>query len=221
MPIGKLVRFLLKTKKESKTTNMSKHKNKFAKMQQEQEKEEKDILNENEPQTEVAPETAENENTSDTDNKTKLEDLEKLEQQVAELKDQCLRQMAEFDNFRKRTIKEKAELILHGGEKVLTSLLPVLDDLERAQKNLAEATDVEALREGLELVFSKLLAALESNGLKKIETEGQDFNTDFHEAIAMVPAPDDEAKGKVIDCVQTGYMLNEKVIRHAKVAIGQ
>ena len=147
--------------------------------------------------------------------------IEELEAQVAELKDKYLRQVAEFDNYRKRTLKEKTELILNGGEKVLTALLPVLDDFERAQESFKKSSDVEALREGVTLIFEKLVKTLESQGLKPIDAVGQDFNTDFHEAIAMIPAPNDDDKGKVIDCIQTGYMLNEKVIRHAKVAIGQ
>ena len=147
--------------------------------------------------------------------------IEELEAQVAELKDKYLRQVAEFDNYRKRTLKEKTELILNGGEKVLTALLPVLDDFERAQESFKKSSDVEALREGVTLIFEKLIKTLESQGLKPIDAVGQDFNTDFHEAIAMIPAPNDDDKGKVIDCIQTGYMLNEKVIRHAKVAIGQ
>ena len=149
---------------------------------------------------------------------TKIAELEK---QVADLKDKYLRQVADFDNYRKHTIKEKSELILNGGEKVVTSLLPVLDDFERAEKNLSESSDINALKEGVALIFKKLLSVLESSGLKKIDTKGKDFNTDFHEAIAMIPAGKDEDKGKVIDCVQAGYMLNDKVIRHSKVAIGQ
>ncbi|MBR5897202.1 MAG: nucleotide exchange factor GrpE [Lachnospiraceae bacterium] len=147
--------------------------------------------------------------------------IELLEAQVAELKDKYLRQVAEFDNYRKRTLKEKTELILNGGEKVMTALLPVMDDFERALESFNKSSDVDALREGVTLIFEKLVKTLESQGLKAIEAVGQDFNTDFHEAIAMIPATNDDEKGKVIDCVQTGYMLNEKVIRHAKVAIGQ
>ncbi len=147
--------------------------------------------------------------------------IELLEAQVAELKDKYLRQVAEFDNYRKRTLKEKTELILNGGEKVMTALLPVMDDFERALESFNKSSDVDALREGVTLLFEKLVKTLESQGLKAIEAVGQDFNTDFHEAIAMIPATNDDEKGKVIDCVQTGYMLNEKVIRHAKVAIGQ
>lgn len=167
-------------------------------------------------------ETVESVATEDQDTtKDEVIPIEELKAQVAELKDKYLRQVAEFDNYRKRTLKEKTELILNGGEKVLTALLPVLDDFERAQESFKKSSDVEALREGVTLIFEKLVKTLESQGLKPIDAVGQDFNTDFHEAIAMIPAPNDDDKGKVIDCIQTGYMLNEKVIRHAKVAIGQ
>lgn len=155
-----------------------------------------------------------------SENKEK-EEMARLEAEIAELKDKYLRQVAEFDNYRKRTLKEKTELILNGGEKIITSLLPVLDDMERAQQNIEKSNDVEALKEGTNLVFKKLMTVLESAGLQKIDTDGKDFDTDVHEAIAMVPATTDDQKGKVIDCVQAGYKLNEKVIRHAKVAIGQ
>lgn len=147
--------------------------------------------------------------------------LLKAQAEIEELKDKNLRQMAEFDNFRKRTIKEKAELILNGGEKVLTALLPVLDDLERAMQNIEKSDDVATLREGVELIVAKLGKTLEGQGLARIETEGKEFDTDFHEAIALVPVDDPEKKGRVIDCVQTGYKLGDKVIRHAKVAVGQ
>ena len=147
--------------------------------------------------------------------------LLKAQAEIEALKDKNLRQMAEFDNFRKRTIKEKAELILNGGEKVLTALLPVLDDLERAMQNISKSDDVATLREGVELIVSKLNKTLESQGLTRIETDGADFDTDFHEAIALVPVEEAEKKGRVIDCVQTGYKLGDKVIRHAKVAVGQ
>ena len=152
---------------------------------------------------------------------TTEEKLAAAEEENAKLKDQLLRQIAEFDNYRKRTLTEKAELILNGGEKTLSSLLPILDDLERAEKNIQENTNIETLKEGLDLVFKKFRDTLEKQGLKAIETKNQDFNTDFHEAIAMIPVPEGDQKGKVIDCVQTGYTLNDKVIRHAKVAVGQ
>ena len=147
--------------------------------------------------------------------------LTEANEKIAQLEDKYLRQVAEFDNYRKRTMKEKAELILNGGEKTITILLPVLDDMERALKNMDTTDDVEALKEGLMLIFQKMNKVLATEGLKKIETENVAFNTDYHEAIALIPAPSDDKKGMIIDCVQTGYMLNEKVIRHAKVAVGQ
>ncbi len=162
------------------------------------------------------------EETKETQKEETVEEkIAKLEQELEEQKSKFMYKVAEFDNYRKRTIKEKTELILNGGEKVLSAILPVLDDFERARQNLKNTEDVNALREGLELILQKLNKVLENQGLKVIQAVGQDFNTDFHEAIAMIPAASDEQKGKVIDCVQTGYMLNEKVIRHAKVAIGQ
>ena len=177
-----------------------------------------------ETQNAPAPETNDTENQPEAETKVETEAIypvTQLENQLAELKDQYLRKVAEFDNYRKRTLKEKTELILNGGEKVITSILPILDDFERAEDNISKATDLDALKEGVELIFQKLLKVLEAQGLKKIETHEADFNTDFHEAIAMVPAANEEQKGKVVDCVQTGYTLNDKVIRHAKVAIGQ
>ena len=142
------------------------------------------------------------------------------ETKVAELQDKYLRQVAEFDNYRKRTIKEKAELILIGAEKTITAILPILDDMERALKNMDKMEDVAAVKEGVDLIFQKFVKILGEQGVKKIETENADFNTDLHEAIAQVPAPSDEMKGKIIDCVKTGYTLNEKVIRHSQVAVG-
>ena len=146
--------------------------------------------------------------------------LAAAETKVAELQDKYLRQVAEFDNYRKRTIKEKAELILNGAEKTITAILPILDDMERALKNMDKMEDVVAVKEGVDLIFQKFVKILGERGVKKIETENADFNTDLHEAIAQVPAPSDEMKGKIIDCVKTGYTLNEKVIRHSQVAVG-
>ena len=146
--------------------------------------------------------------------------LAAAETKVAELQDKYLRQVAEFDNYRKRTIKEKAELILNGAEKTITAILPILDDMERALKNMDKMEDVAAVKEGVDLIFQKFVKILGEQGVKKIETENADFNTDLHEAIAQVPAPSDEMKGRIIDCVKTGYTLNEKVIRHSQVAVG-
>lgn len=147
--------------------------------------------------------------------------LETAQEEIEQLKDKYLRSVAEFDNYRKRTLKEKAELILNGGEKAVQAILPVIDDMERAIENGQKTDDPEVLREGMDLIYHKFMKALESLGVKKIETEGADFNTDMHEAVAMVPGMGDDKKGKVIDCLQTGYQLNDKVIRHAKVAVGQ
>ena len=147
--------------------------------------------------------------------------LEAAQEEIADLKDKYLRQVAEFDNYRKRTLKERTELILNGGEKVITTLLPVLDDMERAIENGAKTEDVAVLREGIELIYHKLIKILEGHGVTKIETENADFDTDVHEAIAMVPGMGDDKKGKLIDCLTPGYKLNDKVIRHAKVAVGQ
>lgn len=147
--------------------------------------------------------------------------LDEAEVRIADLQDKYLRLSAEFDNYRKRTIKEKAEIIKTAAEKTITAILPVLDDMERALLNMQKSDDAQALREGMELINAKFLKILSQEGLNKIETEGADFNTDFHEAIAMIPAPSEDQKGKVLDCVQTGYKLNDKVIRHAKVAVAQ
>jgi len=129
--------------------------------------------------------------------------------------------VAEFENYRKRTLKERAELILNGGEKVITAILPVIDDMERAIENGAKTDDPQVLREGMTLIHQKFIKTLEAQGVSRIETAGADFDTDVHEAVAMVPGMGDDKKGKVIDCLQQGYKLNDKVIRHAKVAVGQ
>ena len=147
--------------------------------------------------------------------------LEKAQEEIADLKDKWLRSVAEFENYRKRTLKERAELILNGGEKVITAILPILDDMERAIENGAKTDDPEVLREGMTLIHQKFMKTLEAQGVSKIETKDADFDTDVHEAVAMVPGMGDDKKGKVIDCLQEGYKLNDKVIRHAKVAVGQ
>ncbi|WP_417098038.1 nucleotide exchange factor GrpE [Leyella stercorea] len=147
------------------------------------------------------------------------EQLEAAKKEVEQYKDKYLRAVAEFDNYRKRTLKEKAELLLNGSEKAVCAFLPILDDFERAIADKTE--DVNAIKEGVQIIFNKFNKTFESLGVRKIETEGKDFDVDFHEAVAMVPGMGDDKKGKVIDCVQTGYQLNDKVIRHAKVAVGQ
>ncbi len=147
--------------------------------------------------------------------------LEAANDKIAELKDKYLRSVAEFDNYRKRTLKEKTELILNGAEKSITAILPVMDDMERALQNAEKTDNPEVLKEGMKLIFQKFEKALSNLGVSRIETKDADFDTDYHEAVAMVPGMGDEKKGKVLDCVQTGYKLNDKVIRHAKVAVGQ
>lgn len=169
-------------------------------------------------------ETSENINNEAKHNDTKEEltleeQLEVANKQIEQLKDKYLRTVAEFDNYKKRTLKEKTELVLNGSEKAVCAVLPILDDFERALDNNTD--DAQAVKDGMQLIFNKFRKTLESLGVKKIETEGKDFDVDFHEAVAMVPGMGDDKKGKVIDCLQTGYQLNEKVIRHAKVAVGQ
>ncbi len=156
-----------------------------------------------------------------TEEERLAQELEKANEQIEEQKDKYLRLSAEFDNYRKRTMKEKAELILNGSEKSIGSILPVVDDFERALKNMETATDVAAVREGVELIYNKFMSVLGKNGVKVIETKEQPLDTDYHEAIAVIPAPEEALKGKILDCVQTGYILNDKVIRHAKVVVGE
>ena len=163
----------------------------------------------------------ESNNSSDSNESDEKSPLEKAQEQIDELKDKYLRSVAEFDNYRKRTLKEKAELILNGSEKAVGAVLPILDDMERAIANGEKTDDPQVLREGISLIYAKFQKVLESLGVKEIETTDADFDTDVHEAIAMVPGMGDDKKGKVLDCVQKGYKLNEKVIRHAKVAVGQ
>ncbi|MGM9708522.1 MAG: nucleotide exchange factor GrpE [Prevotella sp.] len=171
---------------------------------------------------ETTDEATQTEQNDSQENEAEEKDpLEAANEQIEELKDKYLRAVAEFDNYKKRTLKEKAELILNGGEKTIVAILPVLDDMERAAASAEKTDDIKALEEGWELIFKKLKKILEGMGVKEIETNDADFNVDFHEAIAMVPGMGDDKKGKVIDCVQTGYTLNDKVIRHAKVAVGQ
>lgn len=189
------------------------------------------VQNENNEQTTQNENTEENQNTDNKaeegDNNTdaadkkaeEIDPLTKAQQEVEELKKQLLYKTAEFENYRKRTLKEKAELILNGGEKTVAAILPILDDFERAIADKSE--DPKAIKEGVQMIFNKFVKTLEGLGVKKIETNDKDFDVDFHEAIAMVPGMGNDKKGKIIDCVQTGYTMNDKVIRHAKVAVGQ
>lgn len=165
--------------------------------------------------------TADDSSTEETAKDMPEAQIAKLEAQIAELKKQNLYKAAEFDNFRKRVMQEKAELIKNGGSKVITTLLPIIDDLERAQENMDKYEDVAALKEGITLIIDKLFKLLAQEGLKKMEVVGTDFNSDLHEAIAMVPGLPADQKGKIIDCMTAGYTLNDKVIRYAKVAVAE
>lgn len=191
------------------------------KVQQEEQNEqatEEIVAGETKTDKEVTEETKKKELTPEE----QMQQLIACEEKIAAQQDQILRQAAEFDNYRKRTLKEKAELIKNGGEKTISAILPIIDDLERALQNMkSDNEEVCALKDGVELIYNKFLKSLQQEGLNKIETQEADFNTDYHEAIALVPAPTDELKGKILDCVQTGYQLNDKVIRHAKVVVGQ
>ncbi len=169
----------------------------------------------------VGQETSQENEAPLTEEEKLAQELEKANEQIEEQKDKYLRLSAEFDNYRKRTMKEKAELILNGGEKSISSILPIVDDFERALKNMETATDVAAVKEGVELIYNKFMSVLGQNGVKVIETKEQPLDTDYHEAIAVIPAPNEALKGKILDCVQTGYTLNDKVIRHAKVVVGE
>ena len=193
-------------------------------------------MNDEELNTTATEETAETietpENTESVDQPAEqeepLSELDQLKLQLAEaeaknaeLQDKYLRQAAEFDNYRKRTIKEKADLIKSAAEKLMVAELPVVDDMDRALENMEKGMDGDACIEGFKLIVHKFKNILTQNGLEKIETDGQEFDTDYHEAIALIPAPSEELKGKILDCVQPGYKLGDKVIRHAKVAVGQ
>ena len=208
------VRLIKKKKKQNK--EMTK------KQEQEVAEELKDNSMEEQPITETAVEG----NASEpVEEKSETELLkEQVEQLTADLekeKKEYLFLMAEFDNFRKRSLKEKAELIKNGGETAFKNLLPVVDDFERALQNIRQAEDVKAVGEGVELIYNKFITYLAQQGVQAIEAIGKPFETELFEAIATIPAPEADLKGKVVDCVQTGYLLNEKVIRHAKVVVGE
>lgn len=162
---------------------------------------------------------AEESNEEEASTEDEQDTASSAQSEVEQWKDKYIRLAAEFENYKKRTLKEKSELILNGSEKTVAAILPILDDFERAIADKTE--DPQAIKEGFELIYKKFLKTLETLGVNKIKTDDADFNVDYHEAIAMVPGMGDDKKGKVIDCVQTGYTLNDKVIRHAKVAVGQ
>lgn len=217
-----LARFLLKVQKKS--INIMKEEN-------ENIKDEESVNNtQNETNENVTDADNKAEETTDKNEEDGVKDgteeketdpLEAALNEIAQLKDKYLRSVAEFDNYRKRTLKEKAELILNGSEKAVQAILPIIDDMERALANSEKTEDAEVLKEGMKLIYQKTNKIMEGLGVKKIDTTDADFDTNFHEAVAMVPGMGDEKKGKVLDCVQTGYTLNDKVIRHAKVAVGQ
>ncbi|MBO7049612.1 MAG: nucleotide exchange factor GrpE [Bacteroidaceae bacterium] len=199
-----------------------KNKHKMSENFQSDKEKEKEVLNSPEEKEDAtAQENESQEPDQEPEEETVETKLAKSEAEVADLKDRLLRQMAEFDNYRKRTMKEKADIILNGSAGVVTDILPVIDDLERAIANSAKSDDYNALKEGVELIYNKLMHILEQKGLQKISPKNEPFDTDFHEAIATIPAPSEDLKGKVLDCAIDGYKLNDKVLRHAKVAVGE
>ncbi|MEI6052283.1 MAG: nucleotide exchange factor GrpE, partial [Opitutaceae bacterium] len=150
-----------------------------------------------------------------------IDEIEQMKQQFTELNDKNLRLMAEFDNYRKRTLKERMDLIKTAGEKLLADMLPLVDDFERGLKAMETSEDVQAVKDGVDLIYSKFIAFLLQNGVKAIPTENEVFDTEFHEAITTFPAPAEELKGKIIDCASKGYTMNDKVIRFSKVVVGE
>lgn len=164
-------------------------------------------------------ESPETDETPKEEPKDEKSELELANEKIAELNDKYLRQVAEFDNYRRRVMKEKAELILNGGEKALTALLPVIDDLERAQQQIDQATELDAVKQGVDLIIDKFMKYLKSQGVEPIDTKDKDFDVNYHEAVTMIPSQSGEQKGKVVDCINKGYMLNDKVIRFAKVVV--
>ena len=197
-------------------------------MKKNQTSENEEILKEKEAEaaaenreTQAEPQPNEEEQAELTPEEAVTEEHEEAKNIIEEQKDKYLRLSAEFDNYRKRTLKEKAELIKNGGEKAISAILPILDDLERALENMQKTDDLKAIHEGIDLIYQKFLKNLTQEGLEKMNPIGENFDTDYHEAVALVPASAEEQKGKVLDCVQTGYKLNDKVIRHAKVVVAQ
>ena len=161
----------------------------------------------------------ENQEIAEQEEKTLETDVEKLQEKVSDLNDKNLRLMAEFDNYRKRTMKERSELIKTAGESILADMLPLIDDFERAMEAMKTARDVEAVEEGVELIYGKFIAFLQQNGVKEIPTENEPFDVDLHEAVTTFPASSDDMKGKIMDCISKGYTLHEKVIRYPKVVV--
>ena len=182
---------------------------------------EETLNEENEVVADSTDENIENNNSDSEECEETLSEIDQLKQQLETSNKEYMFLMAELDNFRKRTIKEKAEIIRNATEKAMKELLPVVDDFERGLAAMAETTDAEAVKDGMELIYNKFIKYLEQNGVKAIDSTGADFDTELHEAIAMVPSPDEPQKGKVIDTVMKGYTINDKVIRHSKVAVAQ
>jgi hypothetical protein len=201
----------MKAKKNNKNINNN---------TQEQENNAQSAL-ENEAQEDVKQQDNEQQHSQEesSEQEEKVDPTAKAQQEAEQWKDKYIRLVAEFDNYKKRTLKEKSELIINGSEKTINAVLPILDDFERALSDNTE--DPNSIKEGFNLIYKKFIETLKKIGVQKIDTDNADFNVDYHEAIAMVPGMGDEKKGKIIDCVQTGYTLNDKVIRHAKVAVGQ
>ena len=195
----------------------------MSKKEQEQVKEEEELQQE-ETQTEAQNAEVESQNTEEEQpakEETPEDKIAALQAELEKSQKEYLFLMAEFDNYRKRTVKEKAELIKNGGEKAMLGLLPVIDDFERAIDAIDKSSDVEGLKEGVDLIYNKFMKYLESQQVKPMESTGTDFDADIYEAVTTFPAPDESMKGKVIDTVQKGYTINEKVLRHAKVVVGQ
>lgn len=194
----------------------------MSKKEQEQVKEEE--LHQEETQTEAQNAEVESQNAEEEQpakEETPEDKIAALQAELEKSQKEYLFLMAEFDNYRKRTVKEKAELIKNGGEKAMLGLLPVIDDFERAIDAIDKSSDVEGLKEGVDLIYNKFMKYLESQQVKPMESTGTDFDADIYEAVTTFPAPDESMKGKVIDTVQKGYTINEKVLRHAKVVVGQ
>lgn len=181
---------------------------------------EKEIINDTAQQEQEANQQTENQTTEEEGDKI-ADEIAELTQKCSDLNDKNLRLMAEFDNYRKRTLKERSDLVKTAGENILSSMLPLVDDFERALKAMETAEDIVAVKEGVDLIYGKFIAFLLQNGVKAIPTENEVFDTDLHEAITTFPAPTEDLKGKIIDCASKGYTLNEKVIRFSKVVVGE
>ncbi|MDR1544983.1 MAG: nucleotide exchange factor GrpE [Prevotellaceae bacterium] len=184
---------------------------------------ETEVKIEEQPVVEQTVESTDNEQITEkkTDENAEQSEIVDFEQKYNDLNDSYLRLMAEYDNYRRRTMKEKTDIVKTAGEKILIDILPVIDDFERGLKAISETSDINAAKEGIELIYSKFQTFLAQNGVKVIETENQNFDVDFHEAITAIPAPSENLKGKIIDCVSKGYTLNDRVIRFSKVVVGE